>query len=623
MARGERLKDEAIILTGYAAGGALKGALPKGGLKVAMSAGAMLALDSVGEEYLTFEDLYPTAGFRRDMDEMTAEIEGLFGELDRASETQAGFPRPYTANIYWFIVYLSNLLYLSRVAGELKARTGSQAILIGRFLEKGEFSLNPDHVRPESGSLTFQRYYFGLQNKVDLLASALGPGVVQTTLAGKVEERSLGLLHRASSLRNRARYLLTRTCREKAVAALAGTAARLVGPGKGRCIFIIQDKYEVRWLKRYLRDYRFVRPVEAIPVDGLARRDDMKAARTVQRLALEFARSRFPVFTDQVLRLFAAYHCNVVAALGSFSDAFGRLLARESPGALFYSIGAHNVIEEVCAQRANDSGIPVFYFQHGGGSAYTSAPYQKYFEENGNIEKIRIMRSAAEAGEAEERSSVRKAFGSITLHRLFSHPAPSAGRVLYLCSAFATHAYKDLMLTVPDSAKYGMNRDIIRSVAARGLEMDLKLSTVDERLNRDYFMNLVRAERARRIGVLHRIPAESIIGSYGLVIIDYLTSALTSVVLMLDVPVVCYLPDTSSVKPGFLDTLERRTYLVGNPADLDGVIERFSREGLDSRWMPELVDRYAFEREGGDPGPRIASYVRGVIETACEAPVGP
>lgn len=620
------MRHEARIITGYAGKDALGKYISDGGLNIAMSAGAMLALDSMGEAYLTFDDLYPMEEFRSELALMTVKVEGLFDELDDASSQQAGFARPYRANIYWFVIFLANLLYLARVARELKARSESQRLLVGRFLKAGNYDLDPCSIGPESDGLTFQNYYYGLQNKVDLLASALGPGLVQTTLVGEERQRAGEIAYILSSARFRARYMLTKTWRDKAFEAISSAFAGRKGPGtKKGSIFVIQDKYEVRWLKRYLSDYRFICPMEEVRAGGLAKKHDAGSFHAVRDLVDRFARERLPLFRDHLLDLFSAYHNNVVTTLRSFTSSFEGLMAERSPRALFYSIGAHNVIEEVCADAANRAGIPVFYFQHGGASAYTHDPYQKYFEENGNIERIRIMRSPVEAEETADSTSVNKALGSMTLHRLFvqsaslrgrARPGRPAEKVLYLCSAFSTHAYKDLLLTVPDCEKYRINRDIVGSVSARGIKMDIKLDTVDERTCRDYFTNLVRSAGASGIRVLHRIPAESIIGSYGLVIVEYLTSALTSVVLMLDIPVVCYLPDRSSVKPGFIDTLKKRTYLVEDRASLDEVLDRFARTGLDSRWMPELVDRYAFHRQGGDPGPKIASYVRGVIETA-------
>ena len=118
--------------------------------------------------------------------------------------------------------------------------------------------------------------------------------------------------------------------------------------------------------------------------------------------------------------------------------------------------------------------------------------------------------------------------------------------------------------------------------------------------------------RFKKTSIIYNIPAESIMKLYGLIIINSLSSAVVSYALSLKVPIVLYLKELSLVNPLVMEDLRRRCYIVHDREMLSDILSKYAMGKLPSKWSKEIVDRYVYPVESGDPGQNIANYIRSI-----------
>ena len=205
------------------------------------------------------------------------------------------------------------------------------------------------------------------------------------------------------------------------------------------------------------------------------------------------------------------------------------------------------------------------------------------------------------------------AFGSIPRYQLIIHsPDSDNNKILYCCGPFPFYYYSSLLFNVADKHCYQVNRDILEVSKEESLSIDIKLHPVEEDYCFHYFRELVNTAQYTKAQIIYGIPAESIMKSYGLIILDSLVSAVVPHALSLKVPIVLYLKDLSIVNALVLEDLRRRCYIVHDREMLSQVLREYATEDLPSKWSTEIVDRYIYPVENGHPGPTIANYIKSV-----------
>lgn len=111
------------------------------------------------------------------------------------------------------------------------------------------------------------------------------------------------------------------------------------------------------------------------------------------------------------------------------------------------------------------------------------------------------------------------------------------------------------------------------------------------------------------------MPAESIMKSYGLLVIEYLASAIIPLAIALKVPIILYLKDLSTANPSVLEDLKKRCYIVRDREMLNEVLDKYASGNLPSKWSKNIVDRYIYPVKNGNPGPNIANYIKSIVGT--------
>ncbi|NQT22616.1 MAG: hypothetical protein HQ579_04160 [Candidatus Omnitrophica bacterium] len=414
------MNNELLILTDYIDLNRIDSSLLERCDRLGMTPSAMLAFEERGLNYLTFDDLYHYKDFRPDNTKLIKATEDLFVELDRKYESYLNFPRAFRGSIYWFLAFFADIYYISRIcermnmnydkiyiAGSLISQASSTADL--------EFSLK---------GTRFVKYDDVLQSKVSMLRICLSPKCVWLDSMYRVPCRP-------DFNRYRLNYLLKQNFK-KALKALKIIVSKFEPSllkqrhKRKRAIFIIQDGYQVGLLKRYLPEFLYIN------INPLKRLQQMKGDKGINRPNLDplftetlktFVKKWFPKFDKNVFELVTLYHNDLLCKLPSFYKNLKEAVDLHKPVALLYAVGANKLHEGVCAYIANQRGIPVFYFQHGGAgtSAFYKHPYQKYVEHNENIEKINIFQSKKEKELFMQNVSTEsEAMGSMDLYKLYN-----------------------------------------------------------------------------------------------------------------------------------------------------------------------------------------------------------
>jgi hypothetical protein len=341
----------------------------------------------------------------------------------------------------------------------------------------------------------------------------------------------------------------------------------------------------------------------------------------------KFISEWFPDFKVSIFNLFEIYHSRVLCYLNSFIDKLNILFNFYQPNALFYSIFSSNIYEDLFAFVANQKNIPIFYFQHGGVSMFCKHPYQKFTELNKNIKKINIFYSSnmlplsvKKDTDKDSYFDAQNALGSIKLYRYYCSISKASTmkrknnrRVLYCPGIFNSFNYKDLMFNVPDKELFAVNKDVVNAISKFWMKMDIKVHPSDDKHFYLYFNNLLKSLQIDNFGVLRRFPAEEIIKNYGLLILDYIASALVPTSIVLNIPVILYLKDSSFLREEVIADIERQFYVVRNKSELDRCLSLYQNDKLDTKIYPEVIDKYIFPFKNGDPGINIANYIRSNI----------
>ncbi len=576
----ERSGKELIILVDKAGLAAAGRSLLERCDRVAMTPDAILALEEEGLSFSTFDDIYGYRQFREDNLRMMDETEDLFRDLDRKYSASLEYPRAFTGNILWFLVFFANALYLSKVCRWAK-NNYTKVHLAGSA--KYDRPLRIDLDFSERG-LAFCDFNRELASKVSMLRDVLSPDCYWSANA---PQRGAGRPVGRQQLLFSARQ----TVKKPLVRARAFFEEH---SGKDKdVIFVVRDSNEVNFVKRHMGDVALKKPLKRMLEDafeGRLEKQDIECSFETE--IRSFALKWFPEFEKRVLEAFEAYFEKAVRCLRAFMDKVEEAFKADSPKAVFYSFSPNRVYEDVLAYAANERNIPVFAFWHVGSHEKDKDIYAKYLESNENV-KMDVL-------------EVSK-FYNLHLDR-------KSGRgkgILYFPGIFNSYNYKDLMVNVPDRALFEVTRDIVEVVGEFGAEMDIKIHPNDEEYNYTYFSNLLKAKGAGNIGILRGFPAEKIMKHYSLFIFDYAGTSLIPAAGVFDTPAILYITDDSVLREKAIPDLERKFHMARHRSDLVKHISLYVQGKLETK----ITGEHAFPAGEEAPCVKMAGYVKSVIDT--------
>ncbi len=559
---------------------------------LAMTPWAMLALQEKGRAYLTFDDFYSKEEFCSDNKIFVKELENLFLYLDRKYEGWLNFPRAFTGNIYWFLVTLPEFYYFEKMTPVIKKE------YIGIYLMGGKaVSLNPN-LEFSTPGLTFPNFRLGFDQKLVLLQSLFKAQRILGASPSFLNKYSLrGLV---KMIERRANHFPKNRVE------------------KGENIFVIEDGYEVKFLKQYMPQYNFIDPLkEILPWKNHGDEEMRSAIDLMKDEALRiFLNQWFPQTQKFILALFEAYHREVLSQSKSFQVELDRVYTRCKPVAVFFPAGIHRLHEDMIALLARNKDIPVFSFQHGGTTVFFNHPFTKYSDLNLNVKQIKILHSQTDDLLKNAPLSECHALGSIKLQNLSqgyekrkNKNKQKSQKVLYCPISFSFNNYKELIFNAEDRKLFEINKDVLELTQNYHLALDVKVHPVAESSNARYFKYLRRELGAKGTRILKQMSFEDIVHHYDLLILDCVSTALLPMALVLDIPVILYLKDTSILRDETLSDLKKRFYLVHDNVHLNHCLSQYASGKLNSKFFKEMVDKYAFPVDQGDIGVSMAEFI--------------
>ena len=570
--------------------------------KLALTSSAMLALEKIKLPFMTLEDFYSYHQFRFEHDRLIQATDRLFSCLDERYEGKLQYPRAFTGNIYQFLIAFADIYYISRIAGEMKNKGYSKFYAIDNMVPGKIYDSKDFFYADEFG---FINPTLGLDNKLKLFSMVLS--IEHICQANPARNNS------GSSIKN---------------FRLGSYADRLASIGKlhlgkkniseKRYIFVIQSGNEVSLLQPNIPDFIFINPLKKLlPTLKTSRSQDLGECLFLISEVEGFINDWFPAFKNYILDLFKFYHREVLGRLNQLSADLEASFDHYRPAALFFASFAHRAEEDLCADFANKRRILIFYFQHAGTYAFFKNIYESYHEQNTRINKINILQSSVEEGQFSQKfiSFFKgKALGSIKLYNLYKKNLASKPsnrkKVLYCASSQVFYAFKDLMANVPDRVIYELQKNVLSTIQNYCLPMDIKVITFDEEHYYRYFKKLAEYTRADKASVLKGFAVERILRKYGLLILDVIGTALIPAAILLKIPVILYLKDTSYLIEETVVDLEKMFYLARDAKDFESYIHLFAEGRLESKFSMEFIDKYAFPVDRGDPAKNIANYIK-------------
>jgi len=206
--------------------------------------------------------------------------------------------------------------------------------------------------------------------------------------------------------------------------------------------------------------------------------------------------------------------------------------------------------------------------------------------------------------------STHKGLGSISKFNFVnSFSKKNKKRAIYCCGPFPIRSYRTILSNNTDKTFYQSSREIIEEAIDCSIKLDIKPHPETKRAQYNYFSKLINLKNRKKIKLINPLSVESVLKSYSLVILDFNASALLPLVLSLNIPLILYFKDKKIINNKTLPDLRERAHIIGNPMDLKVAFNNYNINKLKSNWSSEIIDKYIYPLDNGNPGPNIATYI--------------
>ena len=581
---------------------------------LALTPMAMLSLDALNIPYKVTDNYYNTDLYKSDTKRINDEAEKVFIRLDKICKDLVQFPFAYSGNISYFLQILADLIFIDKLSQALE-KSYTNIYLISNVppnnlsWDELTYSDLKTHLKSESLSINKSN---GIENKIEIMRNILDietiPGIVRNPpsilfTVSDFYQRGLNYLQRCIKNNEIPFYEILKR----------NNAGNPTLDKSKNNLFIIQDGYEIAHLKKYLFEYNLINPVSSLRKEIPFLPASNYDYNNVSDVLAPFLRCNFPKLNSLIDSLFKSYHREVVGRIPFFNESFAGLIDHYKPKLLLCSVGSRDVIDCLFNYKANQQNIPVIYFQHGGTTIFFNGIYQKYVETDSKIKKTLILNSWIEQKEIMHEESECIALGSISRYNLINNSSNNNNNKIIYCSGpFTFQNYRALINSVTDKQYYQISSEIIVVAKQNSIMMSIKPHPIDYKRQLYYFTSLVKIKKYNMGKIIGNISAELILDSYELIILDFMGSALLPYVFSLKVPVILYLKDMSLVNDLVLEDLSKRCYIVHNREMLNAVLRKYTKGKLPSKWSLEIIDRYVYPLENGDPGENISNYIKSI-----------
>ena len=333
------------------------------------------------------------------------------------------------------------------------------------------------------------------------------------------------------------------------------------------------------------------------------------------KIITPYLENYWPRLKPYIETLFISYNREIVGRLSSFIYLVLKSIESYNPRIFLYSSGTRDVLDCVTAYIANQKNIPVIYFQHGGAQTFQYSIFQKYVENDEKIIKTLIMDSKLEQQQIKNYGSISKAYGSPLVYNFIHNGENTVKKdILYLSSPFPSSTFRSVINGNTEINFYKTSNDILEVIHNFKLNLDIKIHPVELDKQYQYYSNIISENDFVYFKIIKSLRAETILKNYSLIILDMVGTTLLSYVLALKTPIIIYLKDISIINNISKKDLYERCYIIDNKYDFNKLISSHANNELPSKWSEQMIDRYIYPIEKGDPSKNVVCYMKNLLK---------
>lgn len=565
----------------------------------------MIILDENNVSYKVIEDFYPMDQFHHDTSFFRLEVEKLFTKLDLACEKYISFPFAYSGNEQYFLSWFDDLFYLEKLIKIIKKRYDK--IYLYSTSEHDElsiFSLNVNNLNSKSinGTISFAAER-SFKRVIQHLYSSLSVSIIKDKF----------LLQKKIPIKYQLKKYISKFQKisfKKIFNQKNNKSNKLNG---NTSVFIINDGYELKKLKQYLPNLKYLSPTIKLRQEILALKPQDLSTLSVKSIFGPFLEKYFFFLKHYLNSIMILYHIEIVGRISYFKVKFEILTKEKKPSLFLLSTGTRDVFDTICCFVANNYNIPVIIFQHAGSSTLYNSPYAKSLEYNTRVVKTIISQSKRDYNKYQNKFTEVLCLGSIQDYELNKQKNKSINKNILFCLGPDTESSFRNFHSV--YKKYNQSLDILSTLNNMSLPLDLKLHPTGQENSLNGYLKILKKNKFNKVNIIYGNSVELISKKYDLFIIDFLGSAIIKHIMSLKVPIIIYdsLFEKIPIESSVLKDIYKRFYIARNSSELYELLESYKNGILPSKWSNEIIDDYIYPIKNGHPGKNISKYIENLL----------
>ena len=550
---------------------------------LALSLPTMAILDQNKINYETLEDFFSPEDSYKDTNDFASALRLWLEQCDRLCEKNIKIKRTFSSNGFWFLHRLSDLRYIHSILDRVTDKYVNIQMIAPIKIE----NLPPPMV--SFSTLHFPFFGFGINHLLSFLKA--GAPDVNIHFASEKIQRQRGLLGAPFShfLRRLPEIILRR-----GVSFVRSFSFNQ--KIESEQYWVAQGGYDVDILKSNWKDknFNYILPSLVNSTNEFHETKNTELTSELVSVSEKFIITWLPRYSDWLIKFIFNYIQSIALRLPELEKKTYEWISTDKPKGVFYSIGIQNVVEETVARIANKSFIPVYTFKHGGIGNQFLLPsiLDEYAEKNTAIVRMHFVHNQSEKEDFEKIYNVTPIVVGV-LDKPTKHESNNSKKILFSAGAPAHYSFKETRKGCSDYERYEFSEYLVTLCSEMEMPLDIKVHPAEWDIGFSFFNILKRKiNESKNITVLAGGSIERILGGYGLIVLDMLSSRVLTGSFYLNVPIVVFIPKHFPVNLKYFDDLNKRVYVVHDKEELRFVLESFYNGTLDSNFDTDFQQNY-------------------------------
>jgi hypothetical protein len=576
---------------------------------LAITQDVMFVLDEIKLDYMVIEDFYNEKLYIEDIRKLNKDIDIFLSKLDKVCESDLSFSYAYSGNEAYLLTWLNDLIYLEKLVEVIQSKYQEIYLLaedLPKKLSNKLLTISKLNSYKVNGtiSLPFER---SIERKIQIIFNSINIIFIKDI---KLKNEKISTISKIKFFLNRVREYIEIRIKIQTNINKADIST------KKSNVYVVQDGYEVFYLKKYLPKYNYLSPITKLRVDSQSSIPHKVQVSDIDSLLEEFIVNNFKYLGNYIKLIFHSYHIEIVGRIKDFKEKLEHEINIDKPNSMLFSIGSRDVFDTIIGFVANNYSIPVFFFQHGGHSEFSFNPYQKSLENNPRIIKNLIIQSKNEQQYLKHFESKVVVFGSIAQYEMFTYQSkkkPSKDILFYL-SPSVNLGFRQLLNYCSSGKQYRASCDVLSVISRLLITADIKPHPQDEKERSFLLRKIIDKNQYKNINLIYGNYGELEAKKYQIIIIDFLGSALLSHILTLNICVVIYHQNFENlvINEDVKNDLKERCYIAKNKEELEFILIEYGNGNLPTKWSNYFLDKYIFPTNNISPGKEIANYINSI-----------